>query len=157
MKNVVIYTDGACIHNPGKGGYGIVLICDNYRKELSGGFRLTTNNRMEMMAVIVALQALKEKCIVTLYTDSKYIVDAINQGWAKKWQSNNWQRTKTEKAKNFDLWQTILTLCQQYDVTFKWVKGHSGDRLNERCDRLAFNATKESNLEVDHFYENLSP
>ena len=153
MKKVVIYTDGACIDNPGKGGYGAVLMYKNHRKELSGGFRLTTNNRMEIWATIKALRELKEKCTVTLYTDSQYVVNSIMKGWAKKWQQNGWKRNKKEKAKNPDLWQELLQLCQYHQVTFKWVKGHAGHQENERCDQLAFQATQGHKLQIDYNYE----
>jgi ribonuclease HI len=154
MKNVVIYTDGACVNNPGPGGYGVVLMAQKERKELSGGFRLTTNNRMEIMATIFALQALTEKCAVTLYTDSQYVVDSIMKGWAEKWQQNGWKRNKKEKAKNADLWEKLLELCKQHEVNFIWVRGHSGNKENEYCDRLAFQATQGDNLLIDYDYEN---
>lgn len=155
MKNITIYTDGSCINNPGKGGYGVVLMYKNHRKELSGGFRLTTNNRMEIMATIIALEALKEKCRVELYTDSQYVVDSIMKGWAKKWQRNGWKRNKREKAKNADLWEKLLSLCDRHDVNFIWVKGHSGNKENEICDTLAFEAAHKNNLLVDEFYETI--
>lgn len=154
LKDVIIYTDGSCIKNPGVGGYGVVLLYGKHRKELSGGFRLTTNNRMEIMAAIFALRALKEKCKVTLYTDSQYLVNSMMKGWAKKWQRNNWKRNQKEKAKNIDLWQEILQLCNQHEVDFLWVKAHAGIEENERCDYLAFNATKQNNLAVDEGYNN---
>jgi ribonuclease HI len=153
LKKVSIYTDGACTHNPGPGGYGIVLLYGPHRKELSGGFRHTTNNRMEMMAAIVALQSLKEPCQVTLYSDSKYLVDAILKGWAKRWQDNGWRRNSQEKAINPDLWQQLLDLCKYHRVDFQWVKGHAGNAENERCDRLAVQATKQENLPPDLGYE----
>ncbi len=153
LKHVIMYTDGACSGNPGAGGYGIVLMYQQHRKELSGGFRLTTNNRMEMMAAIVGLQALKFSCEVTLYTDSRYLVDAMTQGWAKRWQTNGWKRNKKEMAKNPDLWQTLLRLCEQHQVEFAWVKGHAGDPENECCDRLAVAAAQQSNLPPDLGYE----
>ncbi|MEG2813135.1 MAG: ribonuclease HI [Oscillospiraceae bacterium] len=136
-KQVTIYTDGACSGNPGKGGWGAVLIYGEIEKELSGKHPATTNNRMELTAVISALQTLKFPCKVNLFTDSKYIVDAINQGWAKKWQSNNWTRSNKEKALNPDLWQTLLELLNIHEVVFNWVKGHAGNKYNERCDELA--------------------
>ncbi|RMF22889.1 MAG: ribonuclease HI [Cyanobacteria bacterium J083] len=151
-KKVTIYTDGACSGNPGTGGYGAVLLYNQHRKELSGGFKLTTNNRMEMMAVIAALESLKTPCYVTLHTDSKYIVDAITQGWAKKWQANNWKRNKKEKAKNPDLWEKILDLCNRHHVEFVWVKGHAGILENEVCDRLAVAASRAENLLEDSGY-----
>jgi ribonuclease HI len=153
LKPVTIYTDGACTGNPGPGGYGTVLLYGEHRRELSGGYRLTTNNRMEMMAVIVGLQALKHKCAVTVYSDSKYVVDAIMKGWAVRWRSKGWMRTKTEKAVNADLWQQLLRLCEQHQVEFRWVKGHSGNVENERCDRLAVAAAQQSNLPIDEGYE----
>lgn len=137
MKQVEIYTDGACSGNPGPGGYGTILRYGDAEKELSGGAPQTTNNRMELTAAIVGLEALKERCAVTLYSDSKYLVDAIQQGWAVKWQSNNWMRTKKDKAQNPDLWQRLLELLEQHDVTLVWVKGHNGHPENERCDKLA--------------------
>ncbi len=153
LKQVTIYTDGACSGNPGSGGYGVVLLYNQQRKELSGGFRLTTNNRMEMMAAIMGLEQLKMKCHITLYTDSRYIVDAMTLGWAKKWQQNNWQRNKKELAKNPDLWERLLNLCSQHEIEFVWVKGHAGDLFNERCDKLAVAATRMSDLLPDEGYE----
>lgn len=138
-NHVDIYTDGACSGNPGPGGWGAVLVCGETEKELSGGQEATTNNRMELTAVISALTALKRPCEVTLYTDSKYIVDAVNKGWAKKWQSKNWMRTPKDKALNPDLWQLLLDQLQIHDVTIIWVKGHAGHKYNERCDKLAVN------------------
>ena len=152
-KKVVIYTDGACTGNPGAGGYGAVLIYNGHRKEISGGYKLTTNNRMEMMAAIAALQSLKEECTVKLHSDSKYLVDAVTKGWAKKWQANGWKRNKKDKAKNPDLWQKMLDLCQQHQVEFVWVKGHAGIPENERCDVLAVAAAKERNLPPDEGYQ----
>ena len=152
LKQVIIYTDGACTGNPGAGGYGAVLIYGKHRKEISGGYRLTTNNRMEIMAAIAALASLKERCLVTLYSDSKYIVDAVTKGWAKKWQANGWKRNKKESAKNPDLWQKLLELCEQHQVEFVWVKGHAGIAENERCDTLAVAAARKSNLPDDLGY-----
>ncbi|NLP45879.1 MAG: ribonuclease HI [Epulopiscium sp.] len=137
MKNIVIYTDGACSGNPGPGGYGIVLLYKGYRKELSGGALETTNNRMELLAVIKALEALKEPCQVTLYSDSKYVVDAIEKGWVLKWKKNGWMRNKKDKALNSDLWEVLLQLLNVHKVQFHWVKGHADNRENERCDFLA--------------------
>jgi ribonuclease HI len=151
-KNIVIYTDGACTGNPGPGGYGVVLLYDHHRKELSGGFRRTTNNRMEMMAAIVGLQALNQPCEVTLHSDSKYLVDAMAQGWARKWQANGWKRNKKDYAKNPDLWQQLLDLCSHHQVTFRWVKGHAGHPENERCDQLAVAAAQSADLPVDGGY-----
>ncbi len=153
MKKVQIYTDGACSGNPGKGGYGIILSYNEHKKELSGGYRLTTNNRMEMIAAIIGLEALNTPCDVTLYTDSRYLVDAITKGWAKKWQANDWQRNTKEQAKNPDLWQKLLDLCEQHQVQFVWVKGHAGHPENEQCDRLAVAACQQLELSIDVVYE----
>ena len=149
---IIIYTDGACTGNPGKGGYGAVIIDGDRRKELSEGYKLTTNNRMEMMGAIAALESLPSNSKVKLHTDSKYIVDAIVKGWAKKWQRNGWKRNSKEMAKNSDLWQEILDLCKIHDVEFAWVKGHAGIPENERCDRLAVAAAHGSNLQNDEGY-----
>lgn len=136
-QEVKIYTDGACSGNPGAGGYGIVLQCMGQEKQLSGGASETTNNRMELTAVIEGLKALKRPCKVTLYTDSKYIVDAITKGWVYKWQSNGWMRDKKSPALNSDLWKELLPLLETHEVEFVWVKGHAGHRENEICDSLA--------------------
>ena len=137
MKEVEIYTDGACKGNPGPGGWGAVLRYKGVEKEISGGERQTTNNRMELTAVISALELLKEGCKVTLYTDSQYVCNAVNLGWAKKWKANGWMRNKKEKALNPELWERLLALCEKHEVSFNWVKGHAGHPENERCDRLA--------------------
>ncbi|NEP83761.1 MAG: ribonuclease HI [Okeania sp. SIO3B3] len=152
MPEVTIYTDGACSGNPGPGGYGVVIITNKQRQELSGGYKLTTNNRMELMAAILGLQTLESACNVTLYTDSKYIVDAITKGWAKRWRANDWKRNKKEKAMNPDLWEKLLDLCNQHQVEFSWVRGHSGNIENERCDKLAVQASQQSNLPPDSGY-----
>ncbi len=135
--NVTIYTDGACSGNPGPGGYGAILMYGSHKKELFGGDPNTTNNRMELMGVITALKALKRPCQVDLYTDSQYVVNAIEKGWAKKWQSNGWMRNKKDKALNPDLWQMLLDLLKVHQVTFHWVKGHAENPYNNRCDELA--------------------
>ena len=153
MNTVTIYTDGSSIGNPGPGGWGAVLLAQGHRKELSGGYRLTTNNRMELMAVIESLRALKRPCAVTLYSDSKYVVDAVNQGWAQRWRANRWKRSKQGKALNPDLWETLLDLLEIHQVTFVWVKGHADTVENERCDRLAVAAARKPNLPVDAGYE----
>ncbi len=150
---VVIYTDGGCIGNPGPGGYGVVLLYGKTRKELSGGFRLTTNNRMELMACIRGLKTLKPKSTVVLYSDSKYIVDSIREGWAEQWRANRWMRTKREKAENSDLWALLLGLCDKHDVQFVWVEGHAGNPENERCDRLSIVAARKRNLPPDTLFE----
>ena len=145
MKNVEIFTDGACSGNPGPGGYGVLLRFNGQIKQISQGFNKTTNNRMELRAVIEGLKALTEKCDVTIYSDSKYIVDAIEKGWARRWKANNWYRNKKEKALNIDLWQILIDLIDQHSVKFYWVKGHSGHPENEICDQLAVKATAGKN------------
>jgi ribonuclease HI len=142
-KQVTIYTDGACSGNPGPGGYGVILQYGEFEKEISGGEPETTNNRMELMGVITGLSALKEPCDVTLYTDSQYIVNGMNQGWAEKWQKNGWMRNKKEPALNPDLWERLLTLCKTHRVTFHWVKGHADNPYNNRCDALAVAAAQK--------------
>ncbi|AFZ46784.1 RNase HI [Cyanobacterium stanieri PCC 7202] len=154
LQEVEIYTDGSCLHNPGAGGYGVVLLYGKHRKEFSGGFSLTTNNRMEIFATIVGLRSLKKPCKVRLYTDSQYVVNAINKGWAQKWEKNGWKRNSKEKAKNPDLWADLLALCRSHEVEFIWVRGHAGNKENERCDRLAFDAAHGNNLPPDENYLN---
>jgi ribonuclease HI len=153
LEEVTIYTDGGCLTNPGPGGYGVVLLHSGRRRELSGGYKLTTNNRMELMAVIKGLESLKEPCQVTLHSDSRYVVDGIQKGWAKKWQANNWWRTKSERAINPDLWEELLAQCERHQVHFLWVKGHAGVRENERCDYLSNRAAKGNNLPEDEGYD----
>lgn len=137
MKKVKIFTDGACKGNPGPGGWGAILRYNDKEKELSGYEPDTTNNRMEITAVVRALEALKEPCEITLYSDSQYVCNAIEKGWAKKWQKNNWMRNKKEAALNPDLWEKLLTLLEKHTVKIVWVKGHAGHPENERCDKLA--------------------
>ena len=137
MKKVEIFTDGACSGNPGPGGYGVILRYGEHEKELSGGEAETTNNRMELTAAIEGLGCLKERCEVTLYSDSKYLIDAIEKGWVYKWRENGWMRNKKEKAQNPDLWEKLLDLLKKHEVEFVWVKGHDGHPENERCDKLA--------------------
>ncbi len=136
MKDVYIYTDGACRGNPGAGGWGTVLVYGPYERELSGGESETTNNRMELTAVIRGLEALKEPCHVTLTSDSKYVVDAFNEGWIYAWREKNWKRGK-EEVKNPDLWARLYELTRLHKVDFVWIKGHNGHPYNERCDALA--------------------
>jgi ribonuclease HI len=136
MKEVQLYTDGACRGNPGRGGWGAILVYGKYEKEMSGGERETTNNRMELLAAISGLEALKEPCRVTLYSDSKYVVDAFLEGWVESWRSHGWKRGKDE-LKNPDLWQRLYDLTKRHEVEFIWVKGHDGHAYNERCDTLA--------------------
>lgn len=137
MKSVDIFTDGACSGNPGPGGWGAVLRFAGKEKELSGGEENTTNNRMELTAVIKALEALKEPCEVRLVTDSKYVADGLSNGWARSWQKNGWRKADKKPALNSDLWERLLTLTDIHGVTVEWVKGHAGHPENERCDRLA--------------------
>ena len=137
MKQVTIYTDGACSGNPGAGGWGTILDYNGRQKELSGAEAQTTNNRMELTAVIAGLQALKEPCRVLIVTDSQYVVNGIEKGWAKAWRSRGWMRTKKEPAKNPELWGELLDLLEKHPTTLRWVKGHADDPLNARCDALA--------------------
>ncbi len=143
MKRVLIFTDGSCLGNPGAGGWAAILRYGETEKEICGGEVLTTNNRMELTAAISALQALKFPCEVELYSDSRYLLDGIEKGWAKKWQANGWMRNKREKASNPDLWQQLLEALERHKVTLHWVKGHDGHPENERCDKLA---VAQSNL-----------
>ena len=137
MKSVEIYTDGACRGNPGNGGWGAILVYGTNKRELCGGEKNTTNNRMELTAVIEALSALKEPCRVTLTSDSKYVIDSITKGWAESWKKRGWKKADKSPALNVDLWETLLTLLDRHEVTFVWVKGHNGHPYNERCDELA--------------------
>jgi len=153
LKHITIYTDGACIGNPGPGGYGVVLLYGQHRKELSGGFRRTTNNRMEIMAAIVGLRSIKQKCAVTVHTDSQYLADSMMKGWAARWRTQGWKRNKKEMASNPDLWEQLLDVCQHHEVTFAWVRGHAGNTENERCDTLSVQAAQQKNLPRDDGYE----
>lgn len=137
IKKVEIFTDGACSGNPGPGGWGAILRYKENEKELCGGEKETTNNRMELTAVICALQALKEKCDVTICTDSKYVVDGITKGWAVSWKKNGWKKADKKPALNPDLWDTLLTELSKHQYKFEWIKGHAGHPENERCDKLA--------------------
>ncbi len=137
MKKVEIYTDGACSENPGKGGWAAVLVYKGKEKEISGGSGDTTNNRMELTAVIEALKQLREPCSVELTTDSKYVCDAVNKGWLYSWKKNGWKKSDRKPALNVDLWEELLPLLEKHNVNFNWVKGHNGHPYNERCDRLA--------------------
>ena len=143
MKRVQVFTDGACSGNPGPGGWGAVLRYNGVEKELSGGEAETTNNRMELCAVIFALEALKEPCEVELYSDSQYVCNALKLGWAKKWQAQGWMRNKKDKAQNPDLWERLLRQYDRHQVEIDWVKGHAGHPENERCDRLAVAQSKK--------------
>ena len=141
-KKIIIYTDGACSGNPGKGGWGALLMYGSVIREISGFSPATTNNRMELSAAIEALEALKEPCEVHLYSDSSYLVNAINEGWLKRWTANNWKTAAKKSVENVDLWQKILKLIRLQDVTFHKVKGHSDNPYNNRCDELARQAIK---------------
>ena len=144
MKEVTVFTDGACSGNPGPGGWGAILRFGEHEKELSGGEAETTNNRMELSAVIAALSALKEPCRVTVVTDSKYVSDAVTLGWAEGWRKKGWQRAGGAPAQNPDLWEKLLNLLKVHEVKFVWVKGHDGHPENERCDRLAVAESQKS-------------
>ena len=148
MKEVTIYTDGAAKGNPGKGGYGTVLISGNHEKRLSQGYLLTTNNRMELMAVIIGLEALNQKCNVTIYSDSKYVVDSVEKGWIFGWEKKGFK-----SKKNPDLWRRFLKTYRNHNVKFQWVKGHAGNKYNEICDQLAVEAAESSNLLQDKGYD----
>ena len=153
MKTVDIYTDGACSGNPGEGGWGTILRYRGHEKELSGGEMQTTNNRMELTAVIRGLSSLKEKCEVTVCTDSRYVVDGISLGWARSWRANGWRKKDRKPALNPDLWGELLDLLDKHEVTFVWIKGHDGHPENERCDKLAVSEWKKlqenSNITIE--------
>ncbi|MCL2187261.1 MAG: ribonuclease HI [Defluviitaleaceae bacterium] len=153
MKEITLYTDGACSGNPGPGGCGTVLLFGAHRKEFSSGYRLTTNNRMEILSVIIGLEALNQPCRVALYSDSRYVIDAVAKGWAKRWQANNWMRTKKDAALNTDLWARLLLLLEKHEVTCHWVKGHAGNPENERCDELA----RAAILRTDEWQDDVIP
>ena len=137
MKTVTIYTDGACSGNPGPGGWGAILEYNGHERTLSGGAPETTNNRMELTAVIEALKKLKEPCVVELYSDSKYVIDALEKGWARGWKARGWVKSDKKPALNVDLWETLLPLLQTHQVHYHWVKGHSTNSRNNRCDQMA--------------------
>lgn len=143
MKTVTIYTDGACSGNPGPGGWGAILMYGTFKKELSGGESHTTNNRMELTGVITALEALKEPCVVELYSDSKYVIDALEKGWARSWKARGWIKADKKPALNPDLWERLLELCQRHTVNLHWVKGHASNPYNNRCDELAVAESKK--------------
>ena len=148
--SIIIYTDGAAKGNPGNGGYGIVMMSGGHRKELSQGFKLTTNNRMELLAVIIALEEIKkENSEIKLYSDSKYVVDAVGKNWVFGWEKKNFN-----KKKNPDLWIRFLKIYRKHKVSFVWIKGHADNKENERCDILAVEAAESSNLQIDTWYEN---
>jgi ribonuclease HI len=150
---IVMYTDGGALGNPGPGGYGAVIILNGKTRELSKGFRKTTNNRMELMACIAGLSDVKKPSAIILYSDSRYVVDGITKGWARKWKANGWKKADKSPALNPDLWDQLLKLCDKHDVEFRWVKGHAGIPGNERCDELAVRAASGTRLAVDKNYE----
>jgi ribonuclease HI len=150
--NVRAHTDGCCLGNPGPGGLGVVLEQGDRRKEISEGFAHTTNNRMELLAAVRALESLKQPCKVVLHSDSKYVVDGISKGWARSWRAKNWRKSSGGFAVNPDLWGRLLDLCAQHQVEFRWVKGHAGDVENERCDVLAKAAAQLKDLPADPGY-----
>lgn len=143
MKKVTIYTDGACSGNPGAGGWGAILQYNGHEKEISGGDKLTTNNKMELLAVISALELLKEPCEVDLYSDSKYVIDSITKGWAVGWKARGWKKADKSPAKNIELWERLLNLLETHNVTFHWLKGHADNPYNNRCDELAVSEWKK--------------
>ncbi|MCC5452956.1 ribonuclease HI [Rheinheimera sp. UJ51] len=152
QKTVTIYTDGSCLGNPGPGGYGSVLLYKQHRKELSGGFRLTTNNRMELLAAIVSLESLTSPCQVDLTTDSQYVRLGIMQ-WLAGWKRNNWKTSQKQPVKNQDLWQRLDAACSKHQIAWHWVKGHSGHPENERCDELARTAATDHATAIDSAFE----
>lgn len=152
-KKVQLFSDGACLGNPGPGGYGVILRHGTAEKELSAGFQLTTNNRMELMGVIVGLEALKEPCDVHAFTDSEYVVNSLKLGWAKKWRANGWIKSDRKPAINSDLWGRLLDLCDTHNVKIEWVRGHAGHPENERCDFLAVQAAKSESRIPDTGYK----
>lgn len=152
MTSITIYTDGACSGNPGPGGWAAVLTSGKHRREISGGFRRTTNNRMELMAVIEALKLIKRPSKVTVYSDSQYVVNAMSKGWAERWRANGWKRTPREKALNPDLWAELLDQAARHEIEFRWVRGHDGDEENELCDRLSVQASEGEDLPEDEGY-----
>ncbi len=151
---IIVFTDGGCSNNPGPGGYGIVIEENHEEREMSGGFRLTTNNRMEMMAALIALETLREwRTPIDLYSDSSYLVNGITKDWARKWRSNGWCKADGGAVVNVDLWQRLLLLAEALDVRFHWLKGHAGHAGNERCDKLAVAAARQPELPVDEGYQ----
>ncbi len=153
MTPVTIYTDGACSGNPGPGGYGVLMQSGTHKKELAQGYRRTTNNRMELMAVIAGLSILTRPCTVTLYSDSRYVVDSIEKGWAKSWKSRGWVKADKQPASNADLWARALDLLAKHKVKLVWVKGHASNAGNNRCDEIAVAATRSGNLLIDAGFE----
>jgi ribonuclease HI len=153
MKHVVIHTDGACKGNPGHGGYGVVMVCGKHRLELSKGFARTTNNRMELMATIVALETLKEPCRIELLSDSRYVIDAMTKNWLKGWKAKGWRTASNGPVKNKDLWLRLSAAAEGHAITWKWLRGHAGHKENERCDVLAVAAANGRDLAPDPGFE----
>ncbi len=153
MKEVSIYTDGSCLGNPGRGGYGAILRYGKHEKELSGGFACTTNNRMEIYAAIAALSILREPCSVTLYSDSKYLVQAMENGWLASWRRNGWKKADKSAVLNVDLWQKLVQVMEMHKIKFQWVKGHASNPQNNRCDELARTAAAQDGLPPDEVFE----
>ncbi len=149
MKEILIYTDGAAKGNPGAGGYGVLLVHGEHQKELSGSFDCTTNNRMELLAAITGLESLQEPCRVIVHSDSRYLVDAMTQGWLERWRAKGWMRTPKERVKNVDLWKRLTQAVSPHEIDWQWVRGHDGHEENERCDTLASEAALAENREVD--------
>jgi len=157
QTGIAVYTDGGCINNPGPGGYGIVIVDGGMVRERSGGFRLTTNNRMELMACVVAFRELSgTEDTIILHSDSSYVVNGMEKGWARGWRARGWRKSDGQAALNADLWAELLKLCESLAVTFRWVKGHAGNSRNERCDTLATAAARGENLPADSGYEGKS-
>jgi ribonuclease HI len=152
QKSVTAFTDGACSGNPGPGGYGVILQYGAMRRELSGGFRRTTNNRMELLGAITALESLKEPCVVTLVSDSQYVLNGLSKGWAKSWRAKGWRR-QGKVVPNWDLWRRLLDLGDRHQVKCHWVEGHAGHEENERCDELAVAAAASPDVGIDSGYE----
>ncbi len=153
MKKITLYSDGSSRGNPGPGGYGVVLEYGMHTRELSQGFRTTTNNRMELLGVIAALETLKEECEVIVVSDSKYVIDAVKLGWLVAWKNNGWCRGKNQPLKNKDLWQRMDAIIPDHIITWQWVKGHAGHPQNERCDELATTAADSNQLAIDQNFE----
>jgi len=156
MKEVILYSDGACSSNPGPGGWGTIMEYNGTRKEFSDGYKFTTNNRMELMGVIEPLRLLKEPCKVTIYTDSQYIVNSVTKGWLEGWAKKGWKRSDKEPVANIDLWKLILELLEVHQLDFNWIKGHNEHPENERCDELAVTSRQQGGLKKDAVYDQTS-